>query len=179
MKKLAWVRKQLEIASEGRSDFLGNLREPFLRKIEAAGEDLTRFQLWRLFQDLRPEADALYDDWKALDIQLCYEADLSEIWDTTNAPLLPEIETAAKFDATELPHEFVKIGGQPDWIQDEDYPICEECDCNMALLMQLRSLPYELTNEHKQLRAFIFPGGGNIYLFKCPKCSSLRGTLQC
>ena len=86
----------MDKVSKGRKDFLGDLREVFLQKVAAAGEDLTRYEFWRIFQDLRPDDDFLYEDWSALDTHLSYKAKLSEIWDTSNAPLLPEIEAAAK-----------------------------------------------------------------------------------
>ncbi|QDU91537.1 hypothetical protein Pla175_49660 [Pirellulimonas nuda] len=44
-----------------------------------------------------------------------------------------------------------KIGGMPDWIQDDDWPECPHCDEAMSFVGQLDSIEHESnTNPHSR-----------------------------
>lgn len=181
MTKLEWVEKQIQIAGEGHENFLGDLKEKFISLIQQAGENLTRTHFWKLFHELRPkDAGNLYCDYMILDTQFCYSADFSEVWDVSKAPLLPEVKGSNfKWGAVDLPADFIKLGGEPDWIQDESFPICETCDCDMALMVQVKSLPYEITKKHEDLNIYTFGDAGTLYIFQCPNCQACHTDWQC
>jgi hypothetical protein len=115
------------------------------------------------------------------DTQLCYAADFSEAWDVTEAPILPEVkaEGGFRFESVKLPEDFIKLGGEPDWIQNERYLICEKCDRDMGLLFQVKSLPYEIREQRPELERYAFGDAGNMYVFQCPECGGLRSDEQC
>jgi len=58
---------------------------------------------------------------------------------------------------------FLKIGGQPDWIQDEEHPHCEKCNSLMKFIGQI-STNEELTNGKDCL---VFGDSGKLYVFFC------------
>lgn len=177
--KLQWVKKQIRIAGKGHKNFLGGLKEDFLLRIKEAGEDLTRTQFWKLFRDVEPNDEKLFCHYMILDTQLSYAADFSEVWETSSAPLLPELKGRFRYGSVKLPADFVKLGGEPDWVQNEHFPICERCDRDMGLVIQIRSLPHKLTNKHEALRSYTFGDDGTFYLFQCPHCYSFQTSEQC
>jgi len=174
MTKLQWVEKQIEIAGDNDSSFLGEFKNTFLSRIRDAGESLTRTQFWKLFRELKPRDKKLFCDYMILDTRLSYAADFSEVWDTSKAPTLPELKGQFCFGSVKLPADFVKLGGDPDWVQDERFPICGKCDRDMGLVVQIRSLPQKLTEKHEELQAYTFGDAGTFYLFQCPHCYSCQ-----
>ena len=91
----------------------------------------------------------------------------------------PRITTTAKFGKQSLPKDFCTLGGTPEWIQNEMYPICLECDADMVLFIQLKSLPYAITKKKEELGVYSFGDAGNFYLFCCPKCDTYNTSWQC
>ena len=180
MTKLQWVKRQIQTAGNGNPNFLGELKSKLLLSVKEAGKGMTRTQFWKLFEQLRPEESSLYNDYMMLDNQLCLLADFSEVWDVSKAPLLPELKGTFHYGAVELPSDFIKLGGEPGWIQSESFPICESCDCDMGFVLQICPLPYELTRKHKKLIGYNVGGGScRLYLFRCPHCSSFQTSIQC
>lgn len=63
---------------------------------------------------------------------------------------------------------FLKIGGQPDWIQDEEHPHCEKCNSLMKFIGQI-SANEQMTNGRDYLA---FGDSGKLYVFSC--CSLIK-----
>jgi hypothetical protein len=67
-----------------------------------------------------------------------------------------------------------RIGGEPCWIQDAEYPRCPSCDQVMHYLMQLDSgLPVD------QEREWLWGSGGIVYGFWCDPCKVSGFFWQC
>src|ERR1700732_4024473 len=70
-----------------------------------------------------------------------------------------------------------KLGGEPDWIQDDDTPECASCGEPMVFVAQIDSIENE--NEHNPVDLdclghkepdYMFGDVGMIYVFFCFNC---------
>jgi len=68
---------------------------------------------------------------------------------------------------------FVKIGGLPDWIQNEEYPKCNECGNTMIFVCQINSAESIYNGED----TLMFGDSGKLYVFAC--CNSVATIMQC
>ncbi|WP_145944190.1 hypothetical protein [Fuerstiella marisgermanici] len=67
-----------------------------------------------------------------------------------------------------------RIGGEPCWVQDADYPSCPSCERTMDFLMQLDSdLPTADSDE------WLWGSGGMGYVFWCDTCKVSGYLWQC
>ena len=62
-----------------------------------------------------------------------------------------------------------KIGGEPDWIQENATPNCSSCDTPMSFIAQIDSVGDGLS----------FGDCGRIYVFMCRNCGEIRTVLEC
>jgi len=62
-----------------------------------------------------------------------------------------------------------KLGGEPDFIQGDDYPICRDCRQRMTFYAQLDSI-----NDQ-----FCLGDCGMIYIFVCFGCLESTSIIQC
>ena len=177
MTKVEWLRNQIKAASEGFPDLDAHFIPKLVAAVEAAGEGITRSEFMRLFESFAPsDAGPAHCDYMMLDTQLSYAADFSEAWDIPKIEALPEVSTRAQIQGVELPGDFLKLGGEPDWIQDEGFPICDGCDRDMVLFAQLKSLP-DLTGT-PDLSAYRFGDMGNLYVLSCRACGTFKVDMQ-
>lgn len=65
-----------------------------------------------------------------------------------------------------------KIGGEPEWLQGDETPTCDECKQPMKLLAQLEQGPDYKTEMN-------FGGGGVAYSFTCECDQSAKFLWQC
>lgn len=66
-----------------------------------------------------------------------------------------------------------QLGGQPEWIQGDETPGCDQCGQGMRFVAQLEEGP-----DHQT--AMNFGGGGCAYLFQCQHCEASAKLLwQC
>lgn len=181
MTKYEWTKKEVEIATTDYPPDNRRFIDAFLDAVKQAGQSLTRTKFFELYEACAPGEgeDADYFDYSVLDDHWVLGADFSEAWHMPPTPPLPEITTKATGGTIDLPDDFCRLGGTPDWIQNERFPICPECDCNMVLFLQLKSLPYEITKKVESLGAYTFGDAGNFYLFHCPKCDTHKTSWQC
>ena len=181
MTKYEWTRKQIEIAAEEHPPENRKYLDAFLAAVKQAGQGLTRTGFFELYEACAPkeDEDADYFDYPILGDHWALIADFSEAWDMPATPPLPRITTQAVTSETPLPEDFCSIGGTPDWIQGDQFPICPACDCDMILFIQLKSLPYAITRNDETLRAYTFGDAGNFYLFHCPKCETYKTSGDC
>jgi hypothetical protein len=62
-----------------------------------------------------------------------------------------------------------KIGGQPDWIQADETPMCEPCSAKMTFYGQLDCIGDEIS----------LGDCGIIYVFYCRNCLAAAAVSQC
>ena len=181
MTKYEWTKKQIEIATADHPPENCKHIDAFLNAVKKAGQSLTRTKFFELYKTCGPgpDEDTDYFDYPVLDDHWALIADFSEAWEMPSTPSLPRITTQANAGNTNLPEDFCSLGGTPDWIQSEQFPICPECDCDMILFLQLKSLPYEVTEKDKALEAYTFGDAGNFHLFLCPKCGTHKTSMEC
>jgi len=79
------------------------------------------------------------------------------------ASKLPKFEWAADHIGTRH-----KLGGEPDFIQGEDWPICPDCGQKMTFYAQLDSI-----NDEYQIADC-----GMIYVFACLDCNAVETRVQ-
>lgn len=181
MKKYEWTKRQVEVATKEYPPDSRKYIDAFLTAVKEAGEGLTRTKFFELFEACGPgEGESVdYFDYPILADHWVLSADFSEAWDIETARPLARIATKAFAGKTELPADFCSLGGVPDWIQNQKFPICPTCDCDMVLFLQLKSLPYEITKKRKTLSPYQFGDAGNFYLFQCQTCGSFRTSEEC
>jgi len=68
---------------------------------------------------------------------------------------------------------FVKVGGVPDWVQDDEHPSCPECGRLMMFVSQLNSNE-QLSNGDSSL---MFGDLGRLFTFVC--CRTVTNLMQC
>ena len=181
MTKYEWTKKQIYEATKDYPPENRRYLDAFLEEVKKAGESLTRTKYLELFEQGRPplDADTDYFEYDVLDDRFALVANFSEAWQIPEVEPLPRITTTSKCGKVKLPDDFCTLGGTPDWIQNERFPICPQCDADMILFLQLKSLPYELTKKREDLAAFTFGDAGNFYLFQCPACDTYKTSSEC
>jgi hypothetical protein len=180
MTKYEWTKKEIEsVTSEYPPDDPQYI-EAFLAEVKKAGEKLTRTKFFKIYEACAPpkKVEADYFDYAVLDDHW-NAADFREAWGSFEADPLPRIATKATFGRLPLPDDFCVLGGTPDWIQEEKFPICPKCDRDMALFLQLKSLPYEITKNNEPLSTYTFGDAGNFYLFRCATCDTYKNSWEC
>ena len=78
-----------------------------------------------------------------------------------------------------------KLGGEPDWVQDDERPNCGECGGRMVFIGQLDSMEHDSPkNPHRinclsDQQQFMFGDVGMIYVFLCENCNEASAIMQC
>lgn len=78
-----------------------------------------------------------------------------------------------------------KLGGEPEWDQDNDTPKCTSCREDMSFVAQLDSIEHEADNNPHAVGAlsgnqhYMFGDVGVIYVFFCFECSEAKAVFQC
>jgi hypothetical protein len=67
----------------------------------------------------------------------------------------------------------VKIGGMPNWIQDEEWPICPDCKNKMLFVCQINTDENISNGKYCQ----VFGDSGMLYVFTC--CKYISTVMQC
>lgn len=75
-----------------------------------------------------------------------------------------------------------KLGGAPDWIQEEQWQRCAGCKAPMAFVGQIDSIEIESKkNPHSQpagKQDYMWGDAGMIYVFYCFTCASSANVVQ-
>ena len=110
----------------------------------------------------------------------------------TEKTILPEIKvtlTECKNGEKAVPLDYpenlgikTKFGGLPDWIQDEEVPICQYCGKSMIFTAQIDSFEhYSNNNPNAKIYSeqnYMFGDVGMIYAFFCFECSNTQSIFQ-
>ena len=67
----------------------------------------------------------------------------------------------------------IKLGGMPDWVQDDEFPSCPKCGKPMMFVCQINSAE----SFHSSNLALIFGDSGRLYTFAC--CDVIMSIMQC
>lgn len=65
-----------------------------------------------------------------------------------------------------------RVGGDPDWLQNDETPLCPQCTSPMRFTV-------ELEEGHNFATAANFGGGGRGYVFRCGHCTTAAFLWQC
>ena len=66
-----------------------------------------------------------------------------------------------------------KLGGIPDWIQDDESPVCKKCGKKLHFIAQIDSVDYKGSNNE-----YMFGDIGMIYVFFCFNCETTGSIFQ-
>ncbi len=181
MTKYEWAAQEIKAATKKYPPTDCKYIDALLARLKEAGESLTRSKFFELLETCGPAlGDSVdYMDYDVLHDHFSLCANFREAWEIPDVTPHPRIVTKAKYGQIKLPDDFCTLGGSPDWIQSEKFPICGECDADMILFLQLKSIPYRLTKENEELNAFTFGDAGNFYVFQCPKCWEYKTSSEC
>jgi hypothetical protein len=111
----------------------------------------------------------LCDDWDATagaNRAFLFNGDLSPAAVPAEGTTLLGAVTALRGHPADTPTEqpvLGRLGGEPDWIQDDETPDCPTCGNRMAFTA-------ELEEGHDFATKGNFGGGGRGYLFSCQPC---------
>ena len=78
-----------------------------------------------------------------------------------------------------------KLGGKPDWIQQEETPICQDCGTPMTFVSQIDSVEHDWESNPHSVDAlsdnqkWMFGDVGMIYVFFCFDCNTTSSAFQC
>ncbi|OGC68835.1 hypothetical protein A2415_02725 [candidate division WWE3 bacterium RIFOXYC1_FULL_39_7] len=77
-----------------------------------------------------------------------------------------------------------KLGGNPDWIQNDETPICPSCNKKMSFIAQIDSVEHQSGLNPNSVNAlspdqeYMFGDVGMIYVFYCFDCGETLSLLQ-
>ena len=85
-------------------------------------------------------------------------------------------ETAEKLEYPKNLGKRSKLGGEPDWIQNDETPKCPHCKKHMEFVAQIDSIGY--TGSASTTGECMFGDVGMIYVFFCKKCGETKSVFQ-
>ena len=92
-------------------------------------------------------------------------------------------ELTIEFSENKQKHEYPenlgkrsKMGGVPDWIQENEIPVCPYCKNTMEFVCQIDSIDYGKKGNEKE---FMFGDVGMLYNFFCFNCCKVDVVFQC
>lgn len=77
-----------------------------------------------------------------------------------------------------------KLGGSPDWEQEDEYPRCPHCTESMSFVAQIDSVEHQSEDNPHSIdplspeQQYMFADVGMIYVFFCFECSEPTALLQ-
>jgi hypothetical protein len=83
-----------------------------------------------------------------------------------------ELDIVRSNDPDEIKEALIKIGSLPDWIQNDEFPKCPECDNYMIFVCQINSNEDISNGNDVQM----FGDTGILYVFTC--CNSVSTIMQ-
>jgi uncharacterized protein YwqG len=78
-----------------------------------------------------------------------------------------------------------KLGGVPDWDQEDETPICASCNEPMTFIGQIDSIEHDSADNPHRIdcispdQQYMFGDVGMIYVFCCIQCLETRSIVQC
>ena len=96
---------------------------------------------------------------------------------------VPDSELPYSSDPDEALGFRSKLGGDPDWDQDDATPECSGCGKPMHFIAQIDSIEHDVSkNPHRQdfyQQEYMFGDAGMLYVFFCYGCMETRSVFQC
>ena len=93
-----------------------------------------------------------------------------------------KIELKLFVDGKEIDSGRTSLGGEPVWEQNEDHPVCPDCDKNMTLVFQLDSLAQLSNNMNVGISIsddYAFGDVGIVRFFRCADCNKFDANWEC
>jgi uncharacterized protein YwqG len=97
---------------------------------------------------------------------------------------VPHGQQAVRFDYPANLGLRSKLGGKPDWIQNDEVPGCSHCGKGMTFVAQIDSIEHD--SRHNPLgrdclgeQDYMFGDVGMIYVFFCFECCHPACVHQC
>jgi uncharacterized protein YwqG len=81
----------------------------------------------------------------------------------------------SKLDYPENLGKKSKMGGKPEWIQNDETPICTDCKKKMEFICQIDSIDYGKEKDEKE---YMFGDVGMLYNFFCFECHDAKVIFQ-
>ena len=167
------------ISSIPTSNIITDYVEKFLAEVENMGEQMTRNQFWDLIDscdkprmfDSRNNVTSAHLAWTDFINKARLITADPEYWNQENVETLTEISTGILVRDKLLPSDFVKLGGEPDWIQSQSIPQCQKCKFAMQLFVQVKSPSSVGLRDISELTDFEQSDSGTTYIFRCYQCS--------
>jgi uncharacterized protein YwqG len=78
-----------------------------------------------------------------------------------------------------------KLGGDADWIQENETPACNTCEREMTFLAQIDSFEHDWKTNPNRIDAlsgeqdYMFGDVGMLYVFLCFECLQSKTVVQC
>jgi uncharacterized protein YwqG len=78
-----------------------------------------------------------------------------------------------------------KLGGEPDWVQGDETPVCSGCGQPLSFVGQIDSIEHdESHNPHavdclSDEQEYMFGDVGMFYIFFCFDCMETKSVFQC
>jgi hypothetical protein len=96
-------------------------------------------------------------------------------------------ETAYPIDGPHYEYhgQRTKLGGEPDWVQSDEVPLCSDCGAPMSFVAQIDSVEHQWKSNPHSVDAlsddqrWMFADVGMIYVFFCFECSTTSSIFQC
>jgi uncharacterized protein YwqG len=100
---------------------------------------------------------------------------------------LKEGETAYPTDGPHYEYhgQRTKLGGKPDWVQNDETPTCLDCGAPMTFVSQIDSVEHQWKSNPHSVSAlsddqkWMFGDVGMIYVFFCFDCNTTSSVFQC
>jgi len=111
-------------------------------------------------------------DFDSIPVLYCFDCLESQIYKPANLDILPvtfNTFTEQKFvfkreiNEEKEKNSLLKIGGQPNWIQNDEHPICTCCNSPMKFIVEINT-DEKITNGNSILA---FGDNGKLYVFAC------------
>jgi hypothetical protein len=142
-----------------------------LSQIDQAADKLDDMYIYAAAQDVIPKLDSFARKSLSKDVPVFPEVMVSL--------QLPSPDAASSVP-TEPGHR-TKLGGEPQWVQTDETPICKSCQKAMTFIEQIDSIAAQKNDLGKALsdkKSFMFADVGMIYVFLCLKCYDAKAVVQ-
>ena len=171
-KLIAWFSQHLEVGlsrADTPPEHVGPIKEGIVEELRAMAPTLTRNQFMKWKRDLyyRLREVPEIPDVRFVDLEFSYQMKPEVIWPIQKCQEYPQLTVSAKVGDLKIPDGGLQIGGTPKWVQNDDTPICPQCDRDMALLAKFSG--FGETGGSIDLEVYNH-GGAVVYVFGCSDC---------
>lgn len=185
--KLQFLREILSEMTLQERDLISSWTSSFISSVEQHGEGMSREMYWQLLDQVKGPSmfgkDVMYPPeymaWNQFIQKARNMAGSAEFWSSDETEPMPRIRTAVEIEGGLVASDLVCLGGEPDWIHDEEIPRCPECRFAMHLFVQVKSPSSVELGSVPELQELEQSDSGTTYVFRCYSCSRYEVMEQC